>query len=73
MQMLLQHHLAQLWPMLAELSPTQERQLGAAKFTTAHLIAVQHLDQNLAAAVFVGFLLIVLAIAMVAALIKIWS
>ena len=80
MQLFLQHHFAQLWPMLAELSPTQERQFGSffigmfawlwafgvGHFTTAYLSLVQHLDQNLAPVVFVGFFLVALGIALMA-------
>jgi uncharacterized membrane protein len=80
MQLLLQDHFVQLWPMLAELSPTQERRLGsmligmfawlwsfgAGASTTAYLTVVQHLDQNLAPTVFVGFFLIALGVALMA-------
>jgi hypothetical protein len=80
MQMLLQDHLVQYWPMLAELSPPLERQLGSwfmgilsaisafcvGHFTTKYLTVVQHLDQSLAPMVFVGFFLIALAIALMA-------
>ena len=74
--MLLHDHFIQNWPILAEISPTQEQQLmallmwmfswlgasGAAASMTTYLTVFQHLDQYLAQMIFVGFFLVAFSV-----------